>query len=214
MSHPTRVRGSKHAPPQPLRTANRVAPHAGAWIETCAWRRLRLNRWRRTPRGCVDRNLKPSGVSLVPSSVAPHAGAWIETHHQTVTRWPVRRRTPRGCVDRNFPFADFECLDDRRTPRGCVDRNSSMTRGRKAKPTSHPTRVRGSKRKLRVATRLGQTSHPTRVRGSKPCRLWLPLPTWPVAPHAGAWIETTQQARLEHCLDVAPHAGAWIETGR
>ncbi len=34
----------------------------------------------------------------------------------------------------------------------------------------------------------------------------------PVAPHAGAWIETVV-SRL-HCLlwIVAPHAGAWIET--
>jgi len=34
----------------------------------------------------------------------------------------------------------------------------------------------------------------------------------PVAPHAGAWIETPQE--LEHLgkAIVAPHAGAWIET--
>ena len=34
-----------------------------------------------------------------------------------------------------------------------------------------------------------------------------------VAPHAGAWIETTLQFQLATNQDsVAPHAGAWIET--
>ena len=33
-----------------------------------------------------------------------------------------------------------------------------------------------------------------------------------VAPHAGAWIETTLRVSVVHPGDVAPHAGAWIET--
>ena len=33
-----------------------------------------------------------------------------------------------------------------------------------------------------------------------------------VAPHAGAWIETTAEARTMATVTVAPHAGAWIET--
>jgi len=34
----------------------------------------------------------------------------------------------------------------------------------------------------------------------------------PVAPHAGAWIETQNKARPISTVFVAPHAGAWIET--
>ena len=34
----------------------------------------------------------------------------------------------------------------------------------------------------------------------------------PVAPHAGAWIETARCSRLPPEVKVAPHAGAWIET--
>ncbi len=34
----------------------------------------------------------------------------------------------------------------------------------------------------------------------------------PVAPHAGAWIETVDLKEIEQGVDVAPHAGAWIET--
>ncbi len=34
----------------------------------------------------------------------------------------------------------------------------------------------------------------------------------PVAPHAGAWIETLLSCRLYSSTQVAPHAGAWIET--
>ena len=35
-----------------------------------------------------------------------------------------------------------------------------------------------------------------------------------VAPHAGAWIETTGSWSPQGRSDVAPHAGAWIETSR
>jgi len=33
-----------------------------------------------------------------------------------------------------------------------------------------------------------------------------------VAPHAGAWIETSTRAYISASRVVAPHAGAWIET--
>jgi len=33
-----------------------------------------------------------------------------------------------------------------------------------------------------------------------------------VAPHAGAWIETTSRSAIAGTVVVAPHAGAWIET--
>ena len=33
-----------------------------------------------------------------------------------------------------------------------------------------------------------------------------------VAPHAGAWIETTRLEEAKKAEVVAPHAGAWIET--
>ena len=34
----------------------------------------------------------------------------------------------------------------------------------------------------------------------------------PVAPHAGAWIETLSRLAYMYDAVVAPHAGAWIET--
>jgi hypothetical protein len=34
-----------------------------------------------------------------------------------------------------------------------------------------------------------------------------------VAPHVGAWIETSQNTGIRAQLTVAPHVGAWIETG-
>ena len=33
-----------------------------------------------------------------------------------------------------------------------------------------------------------------------------------VAPHAGAWIETSPLESIAITIFVAPHAGAWIET--
>ena len=98
---------------------------------------------------------------------------------------------------------------------------------------SHPTRVRGLKLKDDKEFEATITSHPTRVRGLK--LFTLPLkPKWNVAPHTGAWIETSTSLaaafssmshptrvrglKLFHhpapqpFAPVAPHTGAWIET--
>ena len=54
-------------------------------------------------------------------------------------------------------------------------------------------------------------SHPTRVRGLKPAH-WFEPSRSSVAPHTGAWIETSIDATLLPASSVAPHTGAWIET--
>ena len=56
--------------------ALRVAPHAGAWIET-----------------------KTLEEELEVSFVAPHAGAWIETFKNAGYGSQRRSRAPRGRVD-------------------------------------------------------------------------------------------------------------------
>jgi len=55
-------------------------------------------------------------------------------------------------------------------------------------------------------------SPPTRGRGLKLIKCLLTCNLNIVAPHAGAWIETSRLARAELFANVAPHAGAWIET--
>ena len=99
---------------------------------------------------------------------------------------------------------------------------------------SHPTRVRGLKRKGRsyrrkqkiVAPHAGawietsqsyhfknlMSSHPTRVRGLKLHYRRNTNRPLKVAPHAGAWIETPTLCKPVGLYLVAPHAGAWIET--
>ena len=96
-SHPSRVRGLKHRVPVTVLQRMRVAPLAGAWIET-------------TPRLC----------EVFSPSVAPLAGAWIETpatwiNGGGVLSHPSRVRGLKQADDR--AIAAF----DRRTPRGCVD---------------------------------------------------------------------------------------------
>ena len=53
-------------------------------------------------------------------------------------------------------------------------------------------------------------SRPARARGLKQPQGILPAPEYPVAPPAGAWIET--HVRLQFCVYkiVAPPTGAWI----
>ena len=55
-------------------------------------------------------------------------------------------------------------------------------------------------------------SHPTWVRGLKQ-RLIGRMPIMLlVAPHVGAWIETSSSSENISVFAVAPHVGAWIET--
>ena len=55
-------------------------------------------------------------------------------------------------------------------------------------------------------------SLPMRERGLKRGLCFLQRPHPPVAPHAGAWIETIYHGKFAYLNKVAPHAGAWIET--
>ena len=74
-----------------------VAPHAGAWIETSRWRKMRQSISSHPTR---VRGLKPGEDEdyVEDDYVAPHAGAWIETgNHVAIVE--EGRRTPRGCVD-------------------------------------------------------------------------------------------------------------------
>ena len=78
---------------------------------------------RRTPQGCVDRNLRLLEVNSeliavaprrgawieilllrtisIPGLVAPRRGAWIEILTIVITSRTTISRTPQGCVDRN-----------------------------------------------------------------------------------------------------------------
>jgi len=76
---------------------------------------------------------------------------------------------------------------------------------------SHPMRVRGLKHTRKDPRTERAKSHPMRVRGLKLFFVTSVLSLY-VAPHAGAWIETTLQFTHRQDLTVAPHAGAWIET--
>ena len=64
----------------------------------------------------------------------------------------------------------------------------------------------------KYATNILKGSRPTRARGLKLRKaIELAMPDF-VAPHAGAWIETTYLTIDVPTAFVAPHAGAWIET--
>ena len=114
LSHPTRVRG--------LKQTRRVAPHAGAWIETFYSLLFYTRRNRSHPTRVRGLKLTPSAEQEMLVLVAPHAGAWIETllAKQTamlhLTSHPTRVRGLKQNV-RQAKVLDAEG----RTPRGCVD---------------------------------------------------------------------------------------------
>ena len=165
----------------------RVAPLAGAWIETRHRRRRCCRRAGRPPRGGVDRNSAAEHLPA-PQQVAPLAGAWIETRHPATALLASEVAPLAGAWIET-------CLDPRvldpagRPPRGGVDRNH-------VRPASQLS--------TRVAPLAGAWIETAQPRGQ--------LDRYAVAPLAGAWIETRLAACASIVGRVAPLAGAWIET--
>ena len=73
-------------------------------------------------------------------------------------------------------------------------------------------RARGLKHRHHAPHCDGLVSRPMRARGLKLQRGLVVEFRQLVAPHAGAWIETTVVKVAYFGVLVAPHAGAWIET--
>ncbi len=99
---------------------------------------------------------------------------------------------------------------------------SPLTQGRGSKLTSYDSRTwskmspltqgRGSKLQASVSTTTRFLSPLTQGRGSKHRIDDTWLVHLEVAPHTGAWIETSISFAQYLGGIVAPHTGAWIET--
>ena len=214
---------------QPADAGFRVAPHAGAWIET--------RHWRASDRSAASLPTRERGSKLVIAAidrlfaVAPHAGAWIETFEKArlakgggslPTRERGSKRRWRATVRPQWvaPHAGA-WIETRPSP--------STT----ARTRSLPTRERGSKlgiidhfsRTDRVAPHAGAwietspmgsvpaglTSLPTRERGSKPRKRASP-PVGTGRSPRGSVDRNSSNFDIGPAAPVAPHAGAWIET--
>ncbi len=73
-------------------------------------------------------------------------------------------------------------------------------------------RERGLKQGTLKMEGMTAASLPMRERGLKRFKDGYVANAWRVAPHAGAWIETSTRPSTAWARRVAPHAGAWIET--
>ena len=211
---------------------NYVAPLVGAWIET--WNPKRVYRHAQSHPSWV-RGLKPCSSDILQddSVVAPLVGAWIETERRSTRPARSLSRTPRGCVDWNRYVHSTEHSEFCRTPRGCVDWNSDTTPYFYINEVSHPSWVRGLKRKthsmpnwMKSRTPRGcvdwntiryliflwlKKSHPSWVRGLKLSVVWLYESRICRTPRGCVDWNSIRFAKI--CLSwVAPLVGAWIET--
>ena len=168
-----------------------VAPHAGAWIETCSWPAC-------APHAGTSHPTRVRGLKLLVGlaggcvrKVAPHAGAWIETT-------PLKSLAFSQCM--SHPTRVRGLKPDRARPlrhpgqvaphAGAWIETAWPPKKGPLRGRSHPTRVRGLKQVLDVDATLPVGSHPTRVRGLKQHSIYGFRSGRDVAPHAGAWIET------------------------
>ena len=122
------------------------------------------------------------------SIVAPHTGAWIETG-VIVDVAPTPKSHPtrvRGLKHAPRQMS-MSWLVAPHTGAWIETHLLPVTTRRQA---SHPTRVRGLKRVIQSAGMPKGKSHPTRVRGLKRFGSFRLL-NGGVAPHTGAWIETS-----------------------
>ena len=120
--------------------------------------------------------------------VAPHPGAWIETALYA-TSWIARQSPPtRGRGSK--PYENNPCIPS---------------------PPSPPTRGRGSKPDRHHQDVTPMRSPPTRGRGSKPVSP--AMAAQPVGrPPPGGVDRNTPITSARSAVTVAPHPGAWIET--
>ena len=219
-SPPARGRGSKRVHDSDLQRQQRVAPLAGARIETHAELTDGAAPAGRPLRGGADRNVaererrvertrslpsrgrgskRPADVrrSTAPS-VAPCAGARIETCDRVSAIAARYGRPLRGGADRNIRHARDRRHAELVAP--CagarIETPYSAISASTCGHGSPPARGRGSKPAVpRLAVTLRLSSPPARGRGSKP-HVRVPLRSLPliVAPCAGARIETAGRA--------------------
>ena len=103
-----------------MNLAGRVAPHAGAWIETLltgqqpAIMGSRPTRARGLKQGCGK-------TCDTMDAVAPHAGAWIETMSRDTRRLGTKSRPTRARGLKHFYGQRILMSSAGRAPRGRVD---------------------------------------------------------------------------------------------
>ena len=83
---------------------------------------------------------------------------------------------------------------------------------RDAAHRSRPIGARGLKLLVMTPSPNANLSRPIGARGLKPSTDSDPENGFDVAPHRGAWVETTRSASAFEKNSVAPHRGAWVET--
>ena len=188
-SPPTRGRGSKHSLPDLGRFRTGRPPRGGVdrnnalvlgpCMDTC-----------RPPRGGVDRNAPAASWGRRRKSRPPRGG--VDRNHAAVG---IETRTGRSPPTRgrgSKPATPLQSLVARpgRPPRGGVDRNNAYSDRRSSSFVApHAGAWIETRQGLRRSGR--PSSPPTRGRGSKRRRMGRGLCRSDVAPHAGAWIETT-----------------------
>ena len=210
--------------------ARQVAPHVGAWIETSP-RTGRRTDTRSLP--TWERGSKLSmavDITLLPRR-SPRGS--VDRNRQTIVRGSADSgRSPRGSVDRNRRYLNVAQGQPGRSPRGSVDRNYDRALTIAAAQVaphvgawietdcglsqcvcyeSLPTWERGSKHRQAPPVRPRPRRSPRGSEDRNPIKQ--PPAGWKgVAPHVGAWIETSGAGNCAGDRRVAPHVGAWIET--
>ena len=168
------------------------------------------SRWGRPLRGGVGRN-RAAAANAIDTSVAPCAGAWVETRQSLRNCGRLDVAPCAGAwVETKVP----QVPSPRRKVAPCAGAwVETARRHHRHRRTCRPLRG-GVGRNGRTTQTIGQafTSPPARGRGSKRSPDSQTGPPPPVAPCAGAWVETVEAGEADALFVVAPCAGAWVET--
>ena len=229
MSPPSRGRGSKRPARRPSAPRGRVAPFAGAWIETTRTRDARGQPMSRPLRGGVDRNL--SSKARLDGQGGRLLRGGVDRNHQLAVQWRSRRLSPpsrgrgskhspwrcrprrpgrllRGGVDRNIRSRQTAERIRRRPLRGGVDRNTRKMRRQRS--TVAP--FAGAWIETHCCDDcFDEVSPPSRGRGSKRAARRRSAVLHASPPSRGRGSKLTSR-QVGPKGEVASFAGAWIET--
>ena len=164
---------------------------------------------RRPPRGGVDRNTRqPASLTVSAAGRPPRGGVDRNASASWAVEDCAASPPARGRGSKHVDCVRSSASTQRRPPRGGVDRNVARLRSTTRYEARRPPRG-GVDRNYRIAAAVcpRARSPPARGRGSKPVPARCSRRMTPVAPRAGAWIETPDRRRRAVAVDRRPPRG-------
>ena len=175
----------------------KVAPLAGAWVEICHVRNVRLMPLVAPLAGAWVEIVSAAGRGYK-EIVAPLAGAWVEIAWKELTEKAEQLSLPSRERGLKLDLIELEPTEALSLPSRERGLKFLLPEAPLSRWLSLPSRERGLKSVISNGNYIDPKSLPSRERGLKYGMAVISLWIDPVAPLAGAWVEISSQKEDNH----------------